>query len=112
MAVLNRILVVNAGSSSLKLRVLDAADSVAASADLPAPRGAADIAAVKDAIGEWHDWEELAAVAADVIGQGPQSKLVKQLKEITDERFRRALSISNSTRKNLRHMMPVNAVRA
>ena len=51
MAVLNRILVVNAGSSSLKLRVLDAADSVAASADLPAPRGAADIAAVKDAIG-------------------------------------------------------------
>ena len=53
MAVLNRILVVNAGSSSLKLRVLDAADSVVASADLPAPRGAADTAAVKDAIGSF-----------------------------------------------------------
>jgi acetate kinase len=52
-AVLNRILVVNAGSSSLKLRVLDAADSVVASADLPAPRGAADTAAVKDAIGSF-----------------------------------------------------------
>jgi len=51
--VLNRILVVNAGSSSLKLRVLDAADSVVASADLPAPRGAADTAAVKDAIGSF-----------------------------------------------------------
>jgi acetate kinase len=52
-AVLNRILVVNAGSSSLKLRVLDAADAVVASADLPAPRGAADTAAVKDAIGSF-----------------------------------------------------------
>ena len=37
-----RILVVNAGSSSLKLRVLDRADAVTAGADLPAPRGAAD----------------------------------------------------------------------
>ena len=45
-----RILVVNAGSSSLKLRVLDAADELVASADLPAPRGAADAAAVADAI--------------------------------------------------------------
>jgi acetate kinase len=40
-----RILVVNAGSSSLKLRVLDEDDAVVASADLPAPRGAADSAA-------------------------------------------------------------------
>src|SRR6516164_2041390 len=44
-----RVLVVNAGSSSLKLRVL-AGDDVAASADLPAPRGAADSAAIKAAI--------------------------------------------------------------
>ena len=35
-----RVLVVNAGSSSLKLRVLDAADRTVAAADLPAPRGA------------------------------------------------------------------------
>jgi len=70
------------------------------------------LGAVKDAIGEWHDWEELGAVAADVVDQGLQSKLAKQLKEITDERFRKALSITNSMRKNLRHLMPVNAVRA
>jgi acetate kinase len=49
-AMSGRILVVNAGSSSLKLRVLDAADVVAASADLPAPRGAADAGAVGEAI--------------------------------------------------------------
>ena len=45
-----RVLVVNAGSSSLKLRLLDPADAVTASADLPPPRGAADSAAIKSAI--------------------------------------------------------------
>jgi acetate kinase len=45
-----RVLVVNAGSSSLKLRVLDPADTVTASADLPAPRGSAEEAAIKSAI--------------------------------------------------------------
>jgi acetate kinase len=45
-----RILVVNAGSSSLKLRLLDSDDTVAASQDLPAPRGRADQAAAAEAI--------------------------------------------------------------
>ena len=45
-----RILVVNAGSSSLKLRVLDGRDAIVASADLPAPRGSTDALAVADAI--------------------------------------------------------------
>jgi acetate kinase len=45
-----RVLVVNAGSSSLKLRVLTNDDTVTASADLPAPRGATDAAAIKTAI--------------------------------------------------------------
>jgi len=45
-----RILVVNAGSSSLKLRVLDADDDVAGGADLPAPLGLADMPAVEAAI--------------------------------------------------------------
>src|SRR5256886_6841542 len=44
-----RILVVNAGSSSLKLRVLED-DGLAASRDLPAPRGLADRAAVAEVI--------------------------------------------------------------
>ena len=45
-----RILVVNAGSSSLKLRVLDAADAVVATADLPAPRETADAGAIAEAV--------------------------------------------------------------
>jgi len=46
----DRILVVNAGSSSLKLRVLDGDDAIVASADLPAPRGSTDAAATAEAI--------------------------------------------------------------
>jgi acetate kinase len=47
---IDRILVVNAGSSSLKLRVVDRDDALAASVDLPAPRGTTDAAAVAGAI--------------------------------------------------------------
>jgi acetate kinase len=46
-----RVLVVNAGSSSLKLRVLDPEDRMVASDDLPAPRGQADADAMARAIG-------------------------------------------------------------
>ena len=45
-----RVLVVNAGSSSLKLRVLDDSDQVTGTADLPAPRGAADAGAVESTL--------------------------------------------------------------
>jgi acetate kinase len=50
-----RVLVVNAGSSSLKLRVLDGSDQVTGTADLPAPRGAADAAAVGTALASLGD---------------------------------------------------------
>jgi acetate kinase len=49
-AVGTRVLVVNAGSSSLKLRVLGDGDEVEAAADLSAPRGTADSAEIKAAI--------------------------------------------------------------
>jgi len=45
-----RILVVNAGSSSLKLRVLDSSDTVVAGADLPPPRGPEDRPVVAEAV--------------------------------------------------------------
>lgn len=45
-----RVLVVNAGSSSLKLRVLDPSDALLAEADLPPPRGADDAASVAEAL--------------------------------------------------------------
>jgi acetate kinase len=50
-----RVLVVNAGSSSLKLRVLDSSDKVTGTADLPAPGGAADAAAMESALASLGD---------------------------------------------------------
>jgi acetate kinase len=50
-----RVLVVNAGSSSLKIRLLDPGDRVAGSHDLPAPRGAADAGMLKDAVSSLGD---------------------------------------------------------
>ncbi|HZU18561.1 MAG TPA: acetate/propionate family kinase [Candidatus Dormibacteraeota bacterium] len=47
-----RILVVNAGSSSLKLRTLAADDTLTASRDLPAPRGLVEESAVASAVRE------------------------------------------------------------
>jgi acetate kinase len=47
---LTRVLVVNAGSSSLKLRVLAPDDSVVTAADLPAPGDGGDSARIKQAI--------------------------------------------------------------
>ena len=49
MAVL-RVLVVNAGSSSLKLRLLGPGDSIVGSQDLPPPGGAADAGTLKEVI--------------------------------------------------------------
>jgi acetate kinase len=66
-APLSRILVVNAGSSSLKLRVLDAADAVVATADLPAPRGSTDAGLTAEAVA---GFGEIAAVGHRIVHGG------------------------------------------
>ena len=53
---------------------------------------------VKDAIGEWHDWEELVAIAIEIIAHGPQCKLLRQLKGICEEKFEEALEVIDNMR--------------
>jgi acetate kinase len=66
-----RVLVVNAGSSSLKLRVLDPDDEVAASADLPALRGAVSVDA--DTLsGTLKDFGPVDAVGHRIVHGGTQ----------------------------------------
>jgi acetate kinase len=64
-----RILVVNAGSSSLKLRVLESDDTVSASSDLPAPRGRTSEGAVEEAI---HSFGEVDAVGHRIVHGGSE----------------------------------------
>ena len=66
----SRILVVNAGSSSLKLRLLDPSDEVVATADLPAVRGSADAALVADAVAGWRLSAPPSAVGHRVVHGG------------------------------------------
>jgi CHAD domain-containing protein len=58
-----------------------------------------NLGGVEDAIGEWHDWEELLALATEVLNSKPKQEFVRQLKKITDEKFEAALSITNQMRR-------------
>jgi CHAD domain-containing protein len=55
---------------------------------------------VKDAIGEWHDWEELIAIANDLLDHGPSCKLLHELKAISARKYEHALGLTNKMRKD------------
>jgi CHAD domain-containing protein len=54
---------------------------------------------VKDRIGEWHDWSELALIADDIIDPGPASKLNKWIRGRVKDEFKKALAIANRMRR-------------
>jgi CHAD domain-containing protein len=54
---------------------------------------------VKDAIGEWHDWEELIAIANAVVDHGSNCKLLRELRATSNSKFARALSLANEMRE-------------
>jgi acetate kinase len=80
-----RVLVVNAGSSSLKLRVLDPGDGVAAEADIDAPRARVD----EDALRAWI----AGAGTVDAVGH----RIVHG-----GERFRSAVRVDDGVVRELR----------
>jgi hypothetical protein len=53
---------------------------------------------VKDAIGEWHDWSELAAVATEILDHGSGCKVLKQIRAISRVKFDPALSSAEAVR--------------
>ena len=58
----------------------------------------ASLGETKDAIGEWHDWEELIAIAQDVLDHQPHCALIDELKRISRDKYESALSIANKLR--------------
>jgi CHAD domain-containing protein len=63
------------------------------------PKFVEDLGEAKDAIGEWHDWEELIAIANDVLDHGSNCKLMRRLKESADSKFSHALRVAENLRK-------------
>lgn len=53
---------------------------------------------VKDAIGEWHDWEELSSIATKLLNHGRTCGLQHELRAVSDARYNRALSLANEMR--------------
>lgn len=80
-----RILVVNVGSSSLKLRVLGPDDTVVVSEDLPAPGGQADHAAVAHFI---HDLPPVDAVGHRIVHGGTAFSEAVVIDRAVEERLR------------------------
>jgi len=58
-----------------------------------------DLDKVKDSIGEWHDWEELIAIAADVLDHGSGCRLQQELKRISESKYEHALALATKLRK-------------
>ncbi len=53
---------------------------------------------VKDAIGEWHDWEELVTIASKTLGHGAKCKLLPKLRATSEAKYERALLLTNEMR--------------
>jgi hypothetical protein len=54
----------------------------------------------KDAIGEWHDWEELIAIADSILDHGSGCRLLRELRTISRRKYEFALSVTNKMRRD------------
>ncbi|MCU1258257.1 MAG: hypothetical protein JWO80_1142 [Bryobacterales bacterium] len=63
------------------------------------PRFVDDLGEVKDAIGEWHDWEELASIAEKNLDHRSWCGLQPELKRIARQKYGRALGLAQQLRK-------------
>jgi CHAD domain-containing protein len=53
---------------------------------------------VKDQIGRWHDWDQLAGIAAKVLDHGASCPVNARIRETTKQELQKALEISNQMR--------------
>jgi len=58
-----------------------------------------DLEKVKDAIGAWHDLEELANIASEVLNHGRGCQLVAEIKRMAEAKYQHALSAAVTLRK-------------
>jgi CHAD domain-containing protein len=59
----------------------------------------AELLEAKDAIGEWHDWQGLAALAREQLQDRKKCPLVDSLETIRDRKYQHALSVANDLRQ-------------
>jgi CHAD domain-containing protein len=55
---------------------------------------------IKDAIGEWHDWETLIAIATQLLAPCTRCRLLREFRAISRRKYERALSLTTGMRKD------------
>ena len=69
----------------------------------PADRGLIEtLGQVKDAIGEWHDWQQLVIIARDRLPHGSKCKLISLLQKTTQKKLKAAIARANAGRQQIR----------
>jgi CHAD domain-containing protein len=58
-----------------------------------------DLRKVKDAIGEWHDWEQLVQLAQDSLNHGNKCRVIGELKRIAKSKYDYAFALTETLRK-------------
>lgn len=58
-----------------------------------------DLGNVKDAIGDWHDWEELISIATNKLDHGTACRLLPKIKDITESTYQQALNMAGDFRR-------------
>ena len=64
------------------------------------------LSTVKDAIGEWHDWEELVNLAKETVNHGPECGLLSQIEQVAAKKFVIAMDRTQAMRKRYLRMSP------
>lgn len=81
-----------------RLKVKELRDALRMAGGTSDSRFAGALGQCKDAIGEWHDGEELIAIAHKILGHGPQCPLLQELKEANKRKLDGALAIAERLR--------------
>jgi CHAD domain-containing protein len=56
---------------------------------------------MKDAMGEWHDWQQLLTIAREQLSHGSKCKLLPLFQATTNQKLKRALAVANRGRKQI-----------
>ena len=81
-----------------RLKVKELRDALRMAGGTADSRFAGGLGQCNDAIGEWHDWEELIAIAEKILGHGPHCPLLRELKEINRLKLHTALTTAERLR--------------
>ena len=82
----------------LKVKALGYVLQLAEHKDKASAKFLVELGNVKDLIGEWHDWNELAAVAAEELSDAAPCDLLKRIEGTAKQKLTQALAAANALR--------------